>query len=526
MKIELSRHQAGVPLNHYWSACVGAGRANEGLRAGWLEQLALAVRECGFERVRFHGLFHDDMFVYREKAGKPIYNWQYIDDLFDHMLELGVRPFIELGFCPKDLARDTSTVMWWKGNVAAPKDFSKWADLVEAFARHLIARYGAAEVTTWYFEVWNEPNLEPFFRGTRSEYFELYKVSVQALRKVDGRLKVGGPSTSNFVCDERFAGEKEDGASSILWQTQDLDSLTWKGVWIEAFLAFCASAKLPVDFVSTHPYPTDFGLDGHGVCRGRSRSVSSLRSDLEWLNAVIRKSAYPQAEIHLTEWSSSPSSRDHSHDSLPAAAYIVQANLDAIGLAHSLSYWAFTDVFEELGAGDSVFHGGFGLINYQGIIKPTFHAYRFLHRLGDELLARGAGWVLSRRSGDGGLAGIIWHYPPELKHAVPMTSTPAEAQTILETGTPEELHLILRDLPPGATFQVEVLDADHGHVLKTWQKLGHPEPPTREQAALLREEAFRLDREILMANDKGELHLKRTLQPWAVVSIVQFGTKG
>ena len=493
------------------------------MRAAWLEQLSLSVQECGFQRVRFHGLFHDDMFVYREEAGKVIFNWQYIDDLFDRMLKLGVRPFVELGFCPKDLARETGTTMWWKGNGSPPKDFSKWGMLVDAFARHLIQRYGIAEIIGWYFEVWNEPNLDPFWRGTKSEYFELYKISAQALKRIDPRLKVGGPATSNFVCDERFAGEKEKPEDARLWQAEDMDTLKWRGVWIEDFLAFCAREKLPVDFVSAHPYPTDFALDGHGACRGWSRKVDSLREDLEWLSAVIRKSAYPQAELHLTEWSSSPSSRDHSHDSLPAAAYIVRANLDAIGLADSLSYWTFTDVFEEAGAGDSIFHGGFGLINYQGIVKPAFHAYRFLHRLGDELLDRGAGWVFSRRTSDGGLVGLACHYPPEVKQAVPMTFSPVDARKVLETGIPEEFELVIQNLTPGTHFRVEVLDADHGHVLPSWNKLGAPEPPTRQDAGFLRQEAFRLDCEILRADAGGELRLKRSLAPWAVISIMQTG---
>jgi xylan 1,4-beta-xylosidase len=109
----------GAPLHHFWSKCVDAGRANEGLRASWLEQLKTVREACGFQYCRFHGLLHDDMFVYRETAGRPVCNWQYIDDLFDRMLVIGVRPFVELGFMPKDLATTARTRFWWKGNVRA-----------------------------------------------------------------------------------------------------------------------------------------------------------------------------------------------------------------------------------------------------------------------------------------------------------------------------------------------------------------------------------------------------------------------
>lgn len=86
--LKASATAAGIELPHCWSVCVGAGRANEGLRANWLEHLKLAKDQCGFRYVRFHGLFHDDMFVCREEAGRLIYNFQYTDELFDRMTAL------------------------------------------------------------------------------------------------------------------------------------------------------------------------------------------------------------------------------------------------------------------------------------------------------------------------------------------------------------------------------------------------------------------------------------------------------
>jgi len=174
-----------------FNLCVGAGRANEGLRADWQRQLACVRRECGFRYVRFHGLLCDDMGVYSEdKEGHPVYNWQYIDELYDSLLAIGVRPFVELGFMPAALASGTQTIFWWKGNVTPPKDYQKWENLIRALVTHWTGRYGEAEVATWYFEVWNEPNLAGFWIGdkqgktdaefepiARAEYFKLYAVT-------------------------------------------------------------------------------------------------------------------------------------------------------------------------------------------------------------------------------------------------------------------------------------------------------------------------------------------------------------
>ncbi|HEY5345193.1 MAG TPA: glycoside hydrolase, partial [Verrucomicrobiae bacterium] len=173
--ISADLQQTNGPLDTMFNFCVGAGRANEGLRADWQRQLTIAHRECGFKYVRMHGLFTDDMGVYRDYNGQPEYNWQYIDELYDFLHSIGMKPFVELGFMPSGLASGSKTIFWWKGNVTPPRDMKKWSDFIRAFVLHERERYGDAEVKTWYFEVWNEPNLtDGFWAGTQQQYFDLY----------------------------------------------------------------------------------------------------------------------------------------------------------------------------------------------------------------------------------------------------------------------------------------------------------------------------------------------------------------
>jgi len=520
VEMTIDRNATGKPIHHFWSLCVGAGRANEGLRANWLEHLALAAKHCGFRYCRFHGLFHDDMFVYRELNRRVRYNWQYVDELFDRMLDRGVRPFVELGFCPRPLATVPDITFWWKGHGSPPNDYGKWTELVGAFVQHCLARYGSDEVRQWYFEVWNEPNLDFFWAGTKSQYFELYRVTVERIKQIDPTLRVGGPATSNFVPDDRFDGETEDKSKGITHRVADLGTLEWKGTWIEEFLAYCATRRLPLDFLSTHPYPTDYALDNKGEITGRSRPVDSTRLDLEWLRRVIDASAFPRAEIHLTEWNSSPSHRDHTHDHLPAATYIVKCNLESIGLVDSLAYWTFTDVFEEDGAGPTVLHGGFGLINFQGLVKPAFHAYRFLHQLGDELLARAPGGVVTRDSRSGRLSALCYHYPPEMPLAVPMSMhQPDAARALQELGRPGQIELVWRGLRPGARIEVETLDREHGCVTEAWWALGRPEPPTRAQVADLNRAVWNTRKEHFVAGNDGVFRLQKEIAPWNLLFV-------
>lgn len=517
MTIRLNTPSTGpaTPLHHYWSVCVGAGRANEGLRATWQEQLRTAADACGFRYVRFHGLFHDDMFVLSDGA----YNFQYVDDLFDRLLDAGVRPFVELGFSPGELARSDETIFWWQGRIAPPADLGAWAALVTATLQHWVDRYGIEEVRQWYFEVWNEPNLPLFFAGTRSEYFELYRVTAGAVKQVDPQLRVGGPATSNFVPDDRFAGESEDlTAHAVVTTAADLDALDWRPVWLAEFLRFCAAEGLPVDFVSCHPYPTDWALDDAGTGSNYTRGVDSTRTDLALLRRMVDAGPFPDAEIHLTEWSSTPSSRDHSHDYPQAATFIVKAVLESAGLVDSLSYWTFTDVFEEVGAGPTSFHGGFGLLTLQGVAKPSFHAYRFLNQLGDELLLRAPGGVITRR--DGRITALAYHYPPEMPLAVPLSSPGREvADRTRALGSPRQLELEITDLPPGAELTLEILGPDSGDPIAVWRTLGSPEPLSRADARTLR--AVRPAVEKVYADERGVCRLNRALAPWTVLLVSQ-----
>ena len=538
---------AGKPLVHFWSVCVGAGRANEGLRAGWLEQLKLAHEQCGFQYVRFHGLFHSDMFVYHRANNQPVFNWQYIDDLFDRMLEIGVRPFVEFGFNPIDpLGGATPSVatpvgnvstnapatfprgqqrrgqFWWQGNATPPSDLNRWAELIEHFARHCIGRYGIEEVRRWYFEVWNEPNLQPFFRGsTQQQYFALYNATALAVKKVDSKLRVGGPATSNF--EVVLPAGKSRATVNREPTSADVEALNWRPVWVEDFLVYCHSNNLPLDFISTHPYPQDFPLDDllTGLTVRMKRGIDATRNDLRLLRKIVDGSPYPQAEIHLTEWSSSPSSRDFTHDSLQAAAFVVKTNLESAGLVDSLSYWTFTDVFEEKGAGDTIFHGGFGIVNYQGIVKPTFHAYRFLNALGDEIISSADGVVVTRHRQTNKVTALAYHYPAEVKISLPGSSSIADAEKMLKRGMPEMFALKLEGLPPRARFLIETLDKTNGNAIAAWLAMGSPEPPTREQSAELRKAALATKREFVQADESGRLALRRTIEPWSLVLIAE-----
>ena len=342
------------PLNTTFKTMIGAGRANEGLRADWQQQLAEIKKDSGFQYIRMHGLLSDDMGVYKiDTQGRDQYNFQYIDALYDYLLSIGIKPFVELGFMPSALASGSKTIFWWKGNVTPPHSYERWGSLVKALTEHWTERYGAEEVATWYFEVWNEPNLDGFWAGTQADYFKLYNYSVKAIKSVNPKYRVGGPATAGAA-------------------------------WIPEMIAYANTNKLPLDFVSTHSYGVNQGfLDEFGN-KGTvlAKEDNSVAKDVIQNRKEISASAMPNLELHYTEWSSSYTPADPTHDSYHQAAYILQKLKQTGAAAQSMSYWVFTDIFEEPGPRFEAFHGGFGLMNTQGIKKPAYFAYQFLNQLG------------------------------------------------------------------------------------------------------------------------------------------------
>jgi xylan 1,4-beta-xylosidase len=369
------------PRDMAWQDCVGADHPGILLRPANLAHLRLVHDEIGFKFIRFHGIFHDDMEAYREVGGKPVYDFTKIDAVYEAILRTGMKPLVEIGFMPHDLASGTKTIFYWNANGSPPKNYGKWSAFITAFARHLEQHFGKAEVRSWRFEVWNEPNLDGFWTdGNQAEYFKLYDATVRAIKSVDAALPVGGPATAGAA-------------------------------WVPDFIAHAIAAKVPVDFITTHTYGVKGGfLDEKGEGDNKlDPDPGAVVNDVLNVRRQIDASPKPHLPLYFTEWSTSYNPRDPIHDAYISAAFILDKLKRVEGAAQSMSYWTYTDLFEEAGPPPASFHGGFGLLNREGIRKPAFFAYRYLNELGPEVLTNGdaRSW-LTRNGAD--FAGLIWDY--------------------------------------------------------------------------------------------------------------------
>jgi xylan 1,4-beta-xylosidase len=448
------------PRSTVWKECIGAGRANEGLRADWQQQLALVQKEIGFRYIRMHGLLHDDMGVYREVKGQPVYNWQYIDKLYDYLLHVGLKPFVELAFMPHDLASGDKTIFWWRGNITPPKSYDRWGELIANLVRHFRERYGDAEVKTWYFEVWNEPDISPFWSADLAEYLKLYRAAAEAVKSVSKDYRVGGPASASPY---RFEQE---------------------------LVKYCAREHVPLDFVSTHSYGVKEGYFDDTGFRGTvlDGDRTAVRSRMLHSRELIRQSEMPNLPLHFTEWSSAYTPTDYVHDQYHQAAFILDKIKGAQEAVDSMSYWVFTDIFEENGPRMTPFHGGFGLLNYQGIRKPAYFAFQFMNRLGPEELANrdDSSWVCRNASGD--VQALVWDFTPitppdgvndQVFYKQEQPSRPAGAAS-----------LKIENLPAG-TYALAVYQTGYraNDAYTMYLDMGSPGQLTRAQQETLRETA-------------------------------------
>ena len=345
-------------LNKAFSKCVSIGRAGEIMRAPVMAQLRKIQSECPFEYIRFHGIFHEEMnVVRRDKEGKLSFCFAYTDMLFDMLLENGIRPVCELGLMPDTMASEKKYVFWWKMNISMPRDMEEWSSLVYAFVSHLTERYGENEIKKWYFEIWNEPNHKNFFTEYTSceSYFELYDAAARQTKRVCPEYNVGGPATAGMQ-------------------------------WIQELIDHCRENSVPLDFITSHSYGVKGDFDEDGTAITVMKKIDKVSEEVRVHGENCIKQGLP---LIVTEWSASYSSTDPVHDHYFSAPYLIRTLKRSEGYAAMLSYWVFSDIFEENSPPTEPFHGGFGCINVQSVPKPVYHAYTFMSRLGDTELLGG-----------------------------------------------------------------------------------------------------------------------------------------
>jgi xylan 1,4-beta-xylosidase len=464
-QVHIDAHAQTTPFPHFWEQTFGSGRAILSLRQSYRDDLRTVKSVTDFKSVRFHGIFLDEVGLYDPDAttqnpglppekvqGAGIYNFSYIDQIYDGLLANGVRPFVELSFMPRKMAADPNQTQsfFYKPVVSPPKDYALWDAMIAAFAQHLIDRYGIDEVASWNFEVWNEPNLD--FWGGRPNmptYYELYDHTALALKKVNQRIRVGGPSTAQ-------AG------------------------YVAEFLQHCKDHNTPVDFASTHVYANDTAKDVFHTNEQIPREVMVYRA-VKKVHDEIAASPYPKLPLIFSEYNASYSNEPDVTDTTYMGPWLANNIRLCDGLTESMSYWSFSDVFEEQGVVRTPFYGGFGLVAADGIPKPSLNAFAMLHRLGDRRIKLENNDALATKSSDGEVEVALWNYAPPFGTGAAYTPPPTTQ------GVDKIFQVNFASVPSKATVEILRVDDDHGNSVKAFDAMGRPRGSlTKDQIARLK----------------------------------------
>ena len=475
--IEVDATVTARPFPHIWEQMFGSGRAILSLRESYRNDLRKVKSMLDVKYVRFHGIFLDEVGLYDEdKDGKPIYNFSYIDQIYDGLLDNGVRPFVELSFMPKKLGQSHPIVhsFWYKPLVGPPKDWSKWGELNYQFVKHLVERYGIDEVSKWYFEVWNEPDLD-FWGGKPkpASYYKLYEIAARAIKRADSRLQVGGPSTATQA-------------------------------WMEGFIEHCSQENIPLDFVSTHNYANEENEEAYKTKPAPRSDVTAL--NVEKIYKIVKASKQPNLPIFWSEYGPSYLNEVNVTDSPFVGPWLANNIRQCDGLTSGMSFWTFSDVFEENCIVQKPFYGGFGIIAAGGIPKASFNAFKILHLLGEERIPIKSTSAIATKTKNGGTVLAVWNY--------------AAAETEWHPGKKKTIKLQIAGLTGAKQARIHLVDREHGSALTAWEKMGKPDFPSREQQAQLRQAAELPAAQIVqLVPEQGVQTLKLDLEPQALAVI-------
>ena len=459
INIKIDPQSSCGKFRHNFNKVIGSCHLGLALYERTLRHLEMAHRDLGVEYLRCHGLLsgNPDLCSWANQSneglnpelgfdvdqlagqGDVMANYAFIDLIIDRLLDIGIRPFVEIGFMPRILASSRHTLMRWDAYTSPPRDYKLWSDLIENLMRHWVDRYGKKEMLNWYYEVWNEPNLDGFWPSTMDEYHKLYAYTVRAVKAADAGFRVGGPAT---------AGRVE--------------------AHIDAFLKFCKETGTPVDFVTSHSYSCHTGERRGEFAYHQVREATFLANRFQQMRDEIDASPIPGLPLHITEYNSTTSTHQVIHD-LPFNAAYLARTLSEAQAPDTMSYWAVSDIFVEETIPRAEFHGGFGMINIHDIPKPTYHMFHFFSQLGTTILSRTANSLFTIRD-DGHIAGVIWN---------PNDKARTEQGQDYRIELPQD----------GREYAVRTLlvDENNANPYRAWELTGRKRNPSRAEVEILRE---------------------------------------
>ncbi len=445
-------------LHHTFKKSIGVGRASELLNKNIQDMLKDLQTNVGYEYIKFHGILSDDMMVVSRINGQLKFHYTMVDMVLDFLLSIGIKPIIQLSFMPHALASDPDKVMCYiPFNTSPPKDLTEWEALVTDFTAHLLERYGYSQVIGWLFCVWNEPTTPPsmfgFGPGKNPVFFEFYERSFKAVKRVCPQITFGSPS--------------------ILY----IDNLGDEN-WSREFLQYTRDHDCAPEFLNVHYY-SDIIPDTQSNFSLNAASSFPKRTDdfALWIGSIkkiFKSCGFGHLPIYLTEWNFTLSHRNLINDTCFKSCWLMKNLLKNYDRLDAFGYWSLTDLISENALPDTLFHGGLGLYTMNGLRKNAFYVFYFANHLGNELLASGDGYFVTKRKD--GYAIITYnyiHYGSLFASGELFDITETNRYSPFDMSRKLKISFTLENVESGS-YQVReyFVNRDYGSAFDLWLKMG------------------------------------------------------
>lgn len=470
--IRLQASNDAGKLRHTWRRVMAVGSASDLLSADIQRLVSRMRREIGFEYIKFNGILSDELRVYNEDPqGAAVYNFAYIDKVFDFLHSIGIKPIVQLSFMPRLLARDPERRLF-NYLVSEPNELGRWKALVKAVVSHLLQRYGADEVRKWHFCVWNQPDTPNDLYGFSSDeaFYGFYEQTYQAVKGCDPMLSFGTPPTFYIVSDDYTN-------------------------WYIPFLRWCQANGCMPDFLNFHYYDTTLGnrsgrkkgAFGFPYSMSLRDTPDGFRSFVDQVLSERQQLGFGKLPVYLTEWNNTPSQEDLLNDTCFKSCYIVKNILENYDRLDCFSYWSLTDWMGEAPLPGELFFGGLGLFTVPGIPKASYYALTLLRQLGDTFAGKGEGWFATRQGNSYRI--LLYNYRHfshlyALGERFDMTFT--DRYTPFDPVQQLDVHIALDGVPNGVyTVRETVLNRKSGSAFDQWLEMGALEPDTQQELAVL-----------------------------------------
>ena len=491
----------GLCFDKFYLYSTTIGSASQILLSSNQNMLRQLQKDIGFKYIKFHGLLDDAMMFYSEDdLGEVHLNYNFIDQVLDFLLSIGLRPFLELSFMPKDLAEDPSHTMFYHPSIISfPKSLNKWITMIQSLLDHLISRYGRDELSNWHFYLWNQPDSPSSLFGFREQerFFDWYQCTYRIFKNCNETLSFGTPSL--------MTGTLPDSP------------------WFTAFMVYCEKYDCRPDFINYHYYPihSNQHLSPEAILTetiGLNPEPNAFKLHMKAIKAAFSSTPYQSLPIYITEFNSTISQRDYLNDTAFKAAYVVKNILDGLHNVQAMGYWTLSDLSTETKLSDDLFHGGLGLMTYNGIPKPSYYALKFLSRLGDYIVHKQEGYIVTKSKKQWTILLYNYHHFNESYGRGELFSLSATERTGAFTKLEEKKMVLNLKESEYDTYVITdtIINEESGSAYNTWLRVGAlPMNTPEELDYILSSSKPRYEKNILRMVD-NQLHIERTLAPHEV----------